>query len=73
MPYPLKSRLDLDLGRLILAAGTDDIDRGLRVGYENDAYPRIKITPDGEIFTGDGTVEPATPGRLRQEQARTWT
>lgn len=61
MPYPLSSKIEFPKGLLVLAAGTDDPDRGLRVGYEKDIYPRIIITPDGEIFTGDGTFEPNIP------------
>lgn len=61
MPFPLASALREDLGRLVLAAGRDDDDRGLRIGYRSEFYPRICITPDGAILTGDGQSEPATP------------
>jgi len=61
VPPFLRTNLDTPKGELILAAGRDDDDRGLRIGYQSERYPRIKISPDGLIFTGDGLSEPATP------------
>lgn len=61
MPAPLASFLDPNNGTLVLAAGDQDTDRGLRIGYSHERWPRIKVTPQAGIFTGDGTGEPATP------------
>lgn len=61
MPPFLRTNYDTPKGELVLAAGRDDDDRGLRVGYQSERYPRIIITPDGSIFTGDGLSEPVNP------------
>lgn len=61
MPAPLASFLDPNNGTLVLAAGDQDTDRGLRIGYSHERWPRIKITPQAAIFTGNGQSEPASP------------
>lgn len=56
----LQTFLDKLRGTLTLAAAPSDTDYGLRIGYQHEIYPRLKIIPSGVILTGDGSVEPAT-------------
>lgn len=61
MPQPIQNNIDQLRGVIQLVAGSKDVDRGIRLGFAGDLFPRIAIHPDGTIYTGDGTVEPATP------------
>lgn len=61
MAEPLASSSDISVegGTISITSGLYDTDDGITLKVAGDAEPRIRITPQGEVKTGDGTEAPA--------------
>ena len=54
----LTSDILLENGTLTVSSGQFDTQDGIKLQVSSDAFPRVHITPQGLILTGDGTVTP---------------
>lgn len=54
----------LDSPPLIFTSGEFDTDDGIAMQVDGESFPRVKITPQGAIVTGDGDAAPANAGGI---------
>lgn len=45
-------------GTLTFVQGEDDTQAGISLAIAGEAFPRLTLTPQGTLLTGDGTLAP---------------
>lgn len=53
-----------DSPSLSFTSGAFDTDDGITMQVDGESFPRVKITPQGSIVTGDGDATPANAGGI---------
>lgn len=52
------SDISIDEGTISITSGLFDTDDGVTLRVSADPYPRVHLTPQGQVKTGDGTAPP---------------
>lgn len=50
--------VSIDDGTITVQSGLFDTEDGIKLKVAGDSYPRIHLTPQGEVLQGDGTATP---------------
>lgn len=65
------SDITISPGNLDITSGLYDTEDGITLKVAADLYPRIHLTPQGLVLTGDGTVPPEEAAPPASDAART--